>query len=163
MSEIIYLVEFKLPDFPWTHWQACATIEEAEQALTARRKELAEPTGQRVSFRIVRHEIIDNDVAGPIDVEKCSLGHNFAKLPSHPKEQGTGCCPHCLQAKVKQLEQEVYSQLGTMQDLNTTIANQEYKLAKLSAIVLNFVRTSDRRVSDLAFIEYEKYVQEHRK
>jgi hypothetical protein len=160
MSEIVYLVEFKLPDFPWTHWQACGTLEEAEQALTARRKELAEPAGQRVSFRIVKHETLANDVAGPIDVAKCSLGHNFAKLPSHPRDGEASYCPHCLVSDKLKLREELLWQDKHISSLTHTINDAQEKIGKLASIVLKFIMSADKTTSAEAFAAYEKYKEE---
>ena len=157
MSEIVYLVEFKPPDFPWTHWQACVTLEDAEKALTARRKELTDPAGQRVIFRIVKHEVIDSDVAGPLDIEKCSTGHNFAKLPSHPKENGISYCPHCLLTRVNYLTEELYSQDARASKLEHSLKDREDKLGKLSSIIMKFLNTADKEASKEAFVEYEQY------
>jgi hypothetical protein len=160
MSEIIYLVEFKLPNFPWTHWEACKTLEEAERALTARRKELAEPVGLQVRFRIIKHEILVNDVAGPIDVIRCAVGHNYAVLPSHPNANGAPICPHCLSIYSSSLKQEVIELQEQTKDISNALNEAQTRLAKIASIVLKFIMSADKTTSAEAFAAYEKYKEE---
>jgi hypothetical protein len=157
MAEELYMVEFKLPQFDWTHWAVCASIADAEQALIRRRRELTDPSDKYVQFRIVRHEVIESDVAGPIDIERCAQGHSFTKLPSHPKNQGVAECPYCLSVASIALKDALEAQTHQVQLLSSLLNSTQEKLSRLASIVLKFLHTADKTMSSEAFAEYEKY------
>lgn len=162
MPDAAYMVEFKLPQFEWTHWTACPTLDEAESALAARRKEMADPGDKYVRFRIVKHEIVESDVAGPIDIEKCLKGHSFVKLPSHPVKNGVAQCPYCLYMDTSELENQLAAADVKMAAMQASVDKAQVQLAKLVGVVCALVRTADRVIAEGAIAAYEKYQEEYK-
>jgi hypothetical protein len=162
MADRVYMVEFKLPQFEWTHWAACATLDEAEQSLAARRREMTDLGDKYARFRIVKHEIIESDIAGPVDIEKCAAGHIFIKLPSHPKKGEASQCPYCLYADVNRLQKNLDDNDKFVKELQEDLSKAQNQVAKLVGIVCGLVRTADRTTAAEAIAEYEKYEREYK-
>jgi hypothetical protein len=160
MAEIVYLVHFKHPDLDWTDWGAYADVKSAERAIADRRRELTSPADQRIIFRIIRNELVESDLAGPVCAEVCKHGHNFAKLPSHPKRDDIAECPHCLSAQVDNLHNELTRNDVKVNEMAAFLETCQARLGKLTGIVCGLVRVADRVNAAEALVEYDKYIRD---
>jgi hypothetical protein len=160
MAEVAYIVHFKHPELDWTHWGAYPDVKEAERAIADRRKELTSPADQRIIFRILRHEIIESDLVGPVCVETCKHGHNFAKLPSHPKEGDVAQCPHCLVAKVNNIHNELTNNDVKVNEMVVLLDACQTRLGRLASVVCSLARVADRANAAEALVEYDKYMRD---